>query len=88
MTCICMCLAVLSSEKIMTENCEEMMNLMSTYYVLCQMKESIMNQEKLAKLQVQVRIGGKVSYSTCMQITLRERVIFFLNPFVGQCRLI
>lgn len=25
------------------------------------MKESIMNQEKLAKLQAQVRIGGKVS---------------------------
>lgn len=28
-------------------------------YVL-QMKETIMNQEKLAKLQAQVRIGGKV----------------------------
>lgn len=25
-----------------------------------QMKETIMNQEKLAKLQAQVRIGGKV----------------------------
>lgn len=25
------------------------------------MKEAIMNQEKLAKLQAQVRIGGKVS---------------------------
>lgn len=30
-----------------------------------QMKESIMNQEKLAKLQEQVRIGGKVSCRTC-----------------------
>lgn len=27
---------------------------------LFQMKETIMNQEKLAKLQAQVRIGGKV----------------------------
>lgn len=26
------------------------------------MKETIMNQEKLAKLQAQVRIGGKVSF--------------------------
>lgn len=26
------------------------------------MKETIMNQEKLAKLQAQVRIGGKVSW--------------------------
>lgn len=83
MTCICMCLVVLSSEKVMTENCEEMINLMSMYYVLCQMKESIMNQEKLAKLQVQVRIGGKVSYSTCMHITLRESVIFFLILLLG-----
>ena len=30
-------------------------------FLLFQMKESIMNQEKLAKLQAQVRIGGKVS---------------------------
>lgn len=30
--------------------------------MLSQMKESIMNQEKLAKLQAQVRIGGKVSW--------------------------
>uniref|UniRef100_A0A2K6E581 Transcription factor BTF3 n=1 Tax=Macaca nemestrina TaxID=9545 RepID=A0A2K6E581_MACNE len=29
-----------------------------------QMKETIMNQEKLAKLQAQVRIGGKVSFNT------------------------
>lgn len=28
--------------------------------LLPQMKETIMNQEKLAKLQAQVRIGGKV----------------------------
>lgn len=28
-----------------------------------QMKETIMNQEKLAKLQAQVRIGGKVNVS-------------------------
>lgn len=27
------------------------------------MKEAIMNQEKLAKLQAQVRIGGKVTFS-------------------------
>lgn len=27
-----------------------------------QMKEAIMNQEKLAKLQAQVRIGGKVTF--------------------------
>uniref|UniRef100_A0A8C7BJQ4 Uncharacterized protein n=1 Tax=Neovison vison TaxID=452646 RepID=A0A8C7BJQ4_NEOVI len=29
-----------------------------------QMKETIMNQEKLAKLQAQVRIGGKVSFNS------------------------
>ena len=28
------------------------------------MKETIMNQEKLAKLQAQVRIGGKVSFTS------------------------
>lgn len=28
------------------------------------MKETIMNQEKLAKLQAQVRIGGKVSVNS------------------------
>ena len=28
------------------------------------MKETIMNQEKLAKLQAQVRIGGKVSFNS------------------------
>lgn len=33
-------------------------------YLLFQMKETIMNQEKLAKLQAQVRIGGKVRYFT------------------------
>lgn len=40
---------------------------MSKYQTLWtfQMKESIMNQEKLAKLQEQVRIGGKVSCRTC-----------------------
>jgi len=31
------------------------------FFLSFQMKESIMNQEKLAKLQAQVRIGGKVS---------------------------
>lgn len=35
--------------------------LMLFIFLLFQMKESIMNQEKLAKLQAQVRIGGKVS---------------------------
>lgn len=32
---------------------------------LCQMKELIMNPEKLAKLQAQVRIGGKVRLEKC-----------------------
>lgn len=36
-----------------------------------------MNQEKLAKLQAQVRIGGKVSCNTCRHITKRESFIFF-----------
>ncbi len=30
------------------------------FLFVLQMKETIMNQEKLAKLQAQVRIGGKV----------------------------
>lgn len=34
------------------------------------MKESIMNQEKLTKLQAQVRIGGKVSWDTCFNFLL------------------
>lgn len=44
------------------------LNLITCICFLCQMKESIMNQEKLAKLQAQVRIGGKVSWSACWQI--------------------
>lgn len=34
--------------------------LLTVLSLLPQMKETIMNQEKLAKLQAQVRIGGKV----------------------------
>lgn len=49
-----------------------------TFLFWCQMKESIMNQEKLAKLQAQVRIGGKVSKSTCWLMLL-----FFLSLVVG-----
>lgn len=44
----------------MTKCCEQILNLVCFCCVLCQMKELIMNQEKLAKLQAQVRIGGKV----------------------------
>lgn len=32
-----------------------------------QMKEAIMNQEKLAKLQAQVRIGGKVNITKSLK---------------------
>lgn len=39
-------------------------NLMSCIFYFFQMKEAIMNQEKLAKLQAQVRIGGKVTDKT------------------------
>nr|AAA58398.1 basic transcription factor 3a [Homo sapiens] len=42
-----------------------------------QMKETIMNQEKLAKLQAQVRIGGKVN-----MFTNQGTVIHFNNPKV------
>lgn len=41
------------------------------------MKESTMNQEKLNKLQAQVRIGGKVSWITCWQITYSK--FFFMS---------
>ncbi|XP_021236871.1 transcription factor BTF3 isoform X2 [Numida meleagris] len=41
------------------------------------MKETIMNQEKLAKLQAQVRIGGKVN-----MFTNQGTVIHFNNPKV------
>lgn len=34
------------------------------------MKEAIMNQEKLAKLQAQVRIGGKVKEAFIFNIPL------------------
>ncbi|KAK2837866.1 hypothetical protein Q5P01_015078 [Channa striata] len=57
------------SGKISTSSCHFRASLLSpSFYRLCgprvytlQMKESIMNQEKLAKLQAQVRIGGKGS---------------------------
>uniref|UniRef100_A0A673TE72 Transcription factor BTF3 n=1 Tax=Suricata suricatta TaxID=37032 RepID=A0A673TE72_SURSU len=41
------------------------------------MKETIMNQEKLTKLQAQVRIGGKVN-----TFTNQGTVIHFNNPKV------
>lgn len=42
--------------------------------VLFQMKELIMNQEKLAKLQAQVRIGGKVRCSKCWQLAFGKKI--------------
>lgn len=37
------------------------LNVCFSFVFHFQMKEAIMNQEKLAKLQAQVRIGGKVT---------------------------
>ncbi|NWW41735.1 BTF3 factor, partial [Panurus biarmicus] len=57
-----------------------------------QMKETIMNQEKLAKLQAQVRIGGKVGIVShpCLQdcVSCFGFVFFFfplqVNMFMNQ----
>lgn len=43
------------------------------------MKEAIMNQEKLAKLQAQVRIGGKVSTKI---IAMLKSILVTLNVII------
>ena len=60
-----MCLPALCLKRmcLFSNDWNEWVNIKFLFW--CQMKESIMNQEKLAKLQAQVRIGGKVSRTTC-----------------------
>lgn len=46
-----------------------------------------MNQEKLAKLQAQVRIGGKVSWSDIATHTPQKVFFYIRNFLLGSCTL-
>lgn len=57
--------------------------LLTLVYVSPQMKETIMNQEKLAKLQAQVRIGGKVTAKITLKCYVKcPKYIYSAATFV------